>query len=73
LASIFRESNYYLFHAYSLLNVYQILKGKKSGDKEEKTRKAMDFLLATLSIPLNNRLSNFERLAMHYVPQGIRD
>jgi hypothetical protein len=30
-------------------------------------------VLATLSIPLNNRLSNFERLSVYYIPQGMSE
>jgi len=31
------------------------------------------FVLATLSIPLDNKLSNFERLSVQYVPQGMNE
>lgn len=31
------------------------------------------FVLSTLSIPLDNRLSNFERLSVQYVPQGMNE
>lgn len=31
------------------------------------------FVLATLSIPLDNKLSNFERLNVQYIPQGMNE
>ena len=31
------------------------------------------FVLAALSIPLNNKISNFESLPFHYVPQSMRE
>jgi hypothetical protein len=31
------------------------------------------FVLAALSIPLDNRISNFEKLNVQYVPQGMNE
>jgi hypothetical protein len=37
---------------------------------EEKAQMTTKFIMAALSIPLNNRLSNFEKLSVTYSPQG---
>ena len=68
LSSIFWESEFYLFHAYSLMNLQQIIKSNKSMSEQDKAKITTQFVLAALSIPLNNRLSNFERLSVSYVP-----
>jgi len=47
----------------SLKNFDSVLK-KENNDK---------FVLAALSIPLVNKLSNFERLQFHYVPQSMKE
>jgi len=31
------------------------------------------FVLAALSIPPNNKLSNFERLSFNYLPSSVKD
>lgn len=31
------------------------------------------FVLATLSIPLDNKLSNFEKLSVQYIPSGMNE
>ena len=73
LSLIFWESDFYLFHAYALMNLQQIIKFSKTMTDEQKAQMNTQFVLATLSIPLNNRLSNFERLSVQYVPQGMNE
>ena len=72
LAVIFQKSEYSLFHAYSLLNLQSIIRIKKNAD-EEKKKVATEFVLATLSIPLSNRVTNFEKLMLNYIPVGLRE
>lgn len=73
LSSIFWESEFYLFHSYSLLNLQQIIRYNKNMNDEQKAKMSTKFVLSSLSIPLNNRLSNFERLSVHYVPTGMSE
>jgi hypothetical protein len=40
---------------------------------QEKARMNAQFVLATLSIPLNNKLSNFERLSLQYNPPSMNE
>ncbi len=68
LSKIFWESEFYLFHSYSLLNLQQIIKSNKSMQSQEKQQITTQFIMAALSIPLNNRLSNFEKLSVTYTP-----
>jgi len=39
------------------------------------TKKGLNdkFVLAALSIPPNNKLSNFERLSFNYLPNSVKD
>lgn len=71
LGQIFWESEFYLFHAYSIMNLQQIIKFSKSMTDQQKATMTAQFVLATLSVPLNNRLSNFERLSVQYNPPGM--
>lgn len=84
LSLIFWESDFYLFHAYALMNLQSIIKLSKTLSDTDKSQMATKFVLATLSIPLNSRLSNFERLSVQsvesssnlnlsYVPQGMNE
>jgi histone acetyltransferase (RNA polymerase elongator complex component) len=62
-SDIFFESELQLFHAYALQKVQALTKGQKKITLEEK-RKINDlYILASLSIPLTNKLTNFERLS----------
>lgn len=63
LALIFWESNFYLFHAYSLMNLQSIYKFNKAMSDSQRSQINTMFVLSALSIPLDNRLSNFERLS----------
>lgn len=68
LALIFWESDFYLFHAYSLMNLQSIYKFNKAMSDSQRSQINTMFVLSALSIPLDNRLSNFERLSTQYVP-----
>jgi translation initiation factor 3 subunit A len=68
LALIFWESDFYLFHAYSLMNLQQIIRFSKALTDTQKSQMTAQFVLACLSIPLNSKLSNFEKLSVQYVP-----
>lgn len=63
LALIFWESDFYLFHAYSLMNLQSIYKFNKAMSDSQRSQINTMFVLSALSIPLDNRLSNFERLS----------
>jgi hypothetical protein len=54
------------------MNVQYLQKSLKLNYKEQRTINDK-FVLAALSIPLNNRVSNFERLSFNYVPNSLRD
>jgi hypothetical protein len=73
LSQIFWESEFYLFHSYALMNLQQIIKFNKSMNEVQKSSQSSLFVLSVLSIPLNNRLSNFERLSVQYIPQGMSE
>ena len=73
LSSIFWESNLYLFHTYALQNLQVIVKSLKNQSNEAKRDINDKFVLAALSIPLNNKLSNFERLSFNYLPGSMND
>lgn len=68
LASIFWESKLYLFHSYSLQNVHYYTNLMKNVNYNHRRETNDKFVLAALSIPLNNKISNFEQLAFQYVP-----
>ena len=46
------------------MNLQQISKFNKAMTDQQKAQMTAQFVLATLSIPLNNRMSNFERLSV---------
>lgn len=71
LAEIFWQSEFYLFHAYAIMNLQQIIKFNKTLTEHEKAKMSSQLVLAVLSVPLNNRLSNFERLSVQYNPPGF--
>jgi hypothetical protein len=39
--------------------------------EQQKSEMNAQLLLSVLSVPLNNRLSNFERLSVQYNPPGM--
>mmetsp|Transcript_16027 Transcript_16027/g.11284 ORF Transcript_16027/g.11284 Transcript_16027/m.11284 type:complete len:147 (+) Transcript_16027:696-1136(+) len=63
LSEIFWESDYQMFHSYSLMNVYQIVKSNKTIEIEEKNSMAVKFVLASLAVPLHDSIGNFERIS----------
>lgn len=71
LQTIFWQSEFYLFHAYAMMNIQQITKSNRNMKEDEKMKFTAKFVLAVLSISLNNRISNFEKLSVQYVPQGM--
>jgi hypothetical protein len=71
LSEIFWQSEFFLFHAYSIMNLQQIIKFNKTMTEAQKAQMSAQFVLAVLSVPLNNRLSNFERLSVQYIPPGM--
>ena len=73
LSEIFWESKLYLFHTYAMQNVMYLTKSLKNFDSQLKKENNDKFVLAALSIPLVNKLSNFERLQFHYVPQSMKE
>jgi hypothetical protein len=72
LASIFWESKLYLFHCYALQNVQSITKQMKNVSGSFRQEMNDKFVLAALSIPLNSKISNFERLAFNYIPDSMK-
>jgi translation initiation factor 3 subunit A len=71
LSEIFWQSEFYLFHAYAIMNLQQIIKFNKTLSDFDKAQLTAQFVLSVLSVPLNNRLSNFERLSVQYIPSGM--
>jgi len=73
LALIFWESDFPLFHAYALMNLQSITKYNKALSTDLRAQMNVKFALSALSIPLDNRLSNFEKLSVSYVPAGMNE
>jgi hypothetical protein len=71
LSEIFWQSEFYLFHAYAIMNLQQIIKFNKTLTDQKKAEMNAKLVLSVLSVPLNNRLSNFERLSFQYHPPGL--
>mmetsp|Transcript_15948 Transcript_15948/g.24678 ORF Transcript_15948/g.24678 Transcript_15948/m.24678 type:complete len:474 (-) Transcript_15948:1461-2882(-) len=72
-ASVFYQSKLYLFHAYALQNVYFLNKSVKNQDQALNQFLKDRFVLSALSIPLNNKLTNFERLSFNFVTSSMRE
>lgn len=72
LASIFWESKLYLFHSYALQNVQIIAKSMKNVERDHRQLINDSFVLAALSVPLNNKLTNFERLNFSIPPTSMK-
>jgi len=53
------------------MNLQQIIKFNKTLTDSDKAGMTAQFVIAVLSVPLNNRLSNFERLSVQYTPPGM--
>lgn len=72
-SNIFWESELYLFHAYALQKVHNLNKGQKKVAADERRAINDQFVLAALSVPLNNKLTNFERLSFNFVLSSQKD
>jgi|TARA_B110000285_G_C14709046_1_gene416943 hypothetical protein len=72
LSSIFWESNLYLFHTYAQMNFQYLAKSIKQPYNEQKLINDK-FVLSALSIPLHNRISQFERMPWYYVPSSMKE
>jgi hypothetical protein len=72
LAKIFWESKLYMFHTYAMYNVYYLTKSIKDASAETKFKNNERLVLAALSIPLNGKMSNFERLPFTFLPECFR-
>jgi hypothetical protein len=53
------------------MNLQQIIKFSKTLSDEKKSEMTAKLVLSVLSVPLNSRLSNFERLSVQYHPPGM--
>jgi len=73
MSKIFFESKHYMFHTYALFNLIHAVKRNIRFTTEEKAELSCKFILAALSVPLNHRLSNFERLSTQYLPRELQD
>lgn len=73
LSKIFWKSNLFLFHAYALYNIQFLTKALKNSTPELKKENNEKLVLAALSVPLNNKISNFERLAFNFIPEYLKD
>ena len=71
LQGIFWEGNYYLFHAYALMNLQSITKSNRNIPESDKAKTTINFLLSVFSVPLHNRISHLEKLSTQYLPQGM--
>jgi len=73
MSKIFFESKHYMFHTYALFNLIHAVKRNIRFTTEEKAELSCKFILAAPSVPLNHRLSNFERLSTQYLPRELQD
>jgi len=73
LSKIFWKCDLYLFHTYALYNVQYLTAALKDVAQETRSNTNDSFVLSALSIPLNNKLNNFERLQFNYVPTSMKD
>ena len=71
LQGIFWEGNFFLFHAYALMNLQAIIKSNRNISDAEKAQATAKFLLSVFSVPLHNRINNLEKLSTQYQPQGM--
>jgi len=71
MSKIFFESKHYMFHTYALFNLIEAVKRNIRFTVLEKQELTSKFIFAALSVPLNHRLSNFERLSTQYLPKEL--
>lgn len=73
LAEIFWKSENHLFHSYTLQNLLKIVRTSNTRTAEEKLNLACQLILSSLSVPLNNKVSNFHRLSTAYQPKDMQE
>jgi hypothetical protein len=73
MSTIFFKSKHYLFHTYAMFNLTHAVRRNKTWSEEQKAGLMGKFVLAALSVPLNHRLQNFERLSNHYMPKDMQE
>ena len=72
LAAIFWRSDLFLFHTYALYNISYLIKSQKTATVQDRNVINDKFILAALSIPLNNKINNFDKLSFNFVPECFR-
>lgn len=73
LANIFWKSGNTIFHTYALQNLLKIVRTSNTKTPEQKQILISQLVLSALSVPLNNKISNFERLTTSYMPKDMQD
>ena len=74
LVEIFWKSNNLLFHSFALQNLLSINRQNLKMTTEEKLSLASEFVFATLSVPLSQKLAaTHERISSDYLPKDIQD
>lgn len=73
LASIFWNSGNDLFHTYALQNQLKFVRQSTTKTAEQKSVLACQLVLSALAVPLNNKISNFQRLSTAYLPKDMQD
>mmetsp|Transcript_39824 Transcript_39824/g.38379 ORF Transcript_39824/g.38379 Transcript_39824/m.38379 type:complete len:127 (+) Transcript_39824:774-1154(+) len=73
LQKIFWQSEFYLFHAYALMNLQQITKQNRNLKEDDKQKVSAKLVLAALSISLNNKIFSGEKLSVQYTPKGMNE
>lgn len=74
LVQIFWKSNNLLFHSFALQNLLSINRQNLKMTNEDKLSLASEFVFATLSVPLSQKLAaTHERISSDYLPKDIQD
>jgi hypothetical protein len=73
LSSIFWKSQNHLFHSYALQNLFKFVRQSTIKTAEQKATLACQLVLSALAVPLNNKISNFQRLSTAYMPKDLQD
>jgi hypothetical protein len=72
LAKLFLKGKLYIFHAYALYNIQYLTKSLKDSSQVDRKANNEKLLLATLQIPLNNKITNFKRLPFVFQPEVMK-
>jgi hypothetical protein len=56
-----------------LQNLLKIVRTSNTKTPEQKQILISQLVLSALSVPLNNKISNFERLSTSYMPKDMQD